>query len=93
MRMIDRTTQFKKDQKRERKGQHQLTVDAEVGAIVQKLAEDLPLEEKHRDHALSGDLKGCRDCHVKSDLVLIYSKPDDETLQLIRLGSHSELGW
>ena len=34
-----------------------------------------------------------RDCHVKPDLVLIYRKPDDETLQLVRLGSHSELGW
>jgi addiction module RelE/StbE family toxin len=32
------------------------------------------------------------DCHVKPDLVLIYRKPDAETLQLVRLGSHSELG-
>ena len=34
-----------------------------------------------------------RDCHVKPDLVLIYEKPDDDTLRLVRLGSHSELGW
>ena len=33
-----------------------------------------------------------RDCHVKPDLVLIYRKPDEETLELVRLGSHSELG-
>ncbi|MCW5584238.1 MAG: type II toxin-antitoxin system mRNA interferase toxin, RelE/StbE family, partial [Gammaproteobacteria bacterium] len=33
-----------------------------------------------------------RDCHIKPDLVLIYRKPDDDTLELVRLGSHSELG-
>ena len=33
-----------------------------------------------------------RDCHIRPDLVLIYRKPDDDTLQLVRLGSHGELG-
>ena len=44
------------------------------------------------DHALTGDWKDYRDCHVKPDLVLIYQKPDSATLRLVRLGSHSELG-
>jgi mRNA interferase YafQ len=57
------------------------------------LVNDRPLEPHHRDHALSGDWKDHRDCHVKPDLVLIYRKPDDETLELVRLGSNSELGW
>jgi len=56
------------------------------------LADDLPLAEKHRDHALTGDWKDHRDCHIRPDLVLIYRKPDAKTLQLVRLGSHSELG-
>ena len=57
------------------------------------LASDQPLEPRHRDHALTGEWKDRRDCHVKPDLVvLIYRKPDDATLQLVRLGSHSELG-
>jgi mRNA interferase YafQ len=56
------------------------------------LVEDEPLEIRHRDHALTGDWKDHRDCHVKPDLVLIYQKPDDETVRLVRLGSHSELG-
>ncbi len=43
-----------------------------------------------RDHVLIGD---CRDCHIKPDLVLIYRKPDAGTLELIRLGSHSKLGF
>ncbi len=67
-------------------------LDAELMPIVQALASDLPLEPRHRDHALTGDWKDHRDCHVKPDLVLIYRKPGDEVLQLVRLGSHSELG-
>jgi mRNA interferase YafQ len=54
---------------------------------------DQALAERFRDHPLSGEWAGFRDCHVKPDLVLIYEKPDDETLRLVRLGSHSELGW
>ena len=42
---------------------------------------------------LSGEWSGFRDCHIKPDLVLIYEKPDTDTLRLVRLGSHSELGW
>ena len=44
------------------------------------------------DHALTGDWKDHRDCHIKPDLVLIYRLPDDATIDLVRLGSHSELG-
>ena len=33
-----------------------------------------------------------RDCHIRPDLILIYRKPDDASLELVRLGSHSELG-
>jgi mRNA interferase YafQ len=67
-------------------------LDAELMPIVKALASDLPLEPRHRDHALTGDWKDHRDCHVKPDLVLIYRLPDGEVLQLVRLGSHSELG-
>nr|WP_269149094.1 type II toxin-antitoxin system YafQ family toxin [Cupriavidus necator] len=44
-----------------------------------------------RDHALGGQWKDFRDCHVRPDFLLIYRKPDPWTLQLVRLGSHSEL--
>jgi mRNA interferase YafQ len=60
--------------------------------IVRALSCDEPLDEKHRDHVLTGDWNDHRDCHIKPDLVLIYRKPDDAVLQLVRLGSHSELG-
>jgi mRNA interferase YafQ len=90
MRTIERTTAFKRDFKREKAGQHRRTVEHDVADIVQKLATDAPLSERHRDHALSGTWSGYRECHVKPDLLLIYRKPEG-LLQLIRLGSHSEL--
>lgn len=60
-----------------------------VIAVAAMLANDQPLEPRYRDHALTGEWKDLRDYHIKPGLVLIYQKPDDETL---RLGSHSELG-
>lgn len=92
MRKIDPTGQFRRDYKREAKGQHRATLDANLVPVLEALARDQPLEPRHRDHALTGEWKDHRDCHVKPDLVLIYRKPDDATLQLVRLGSHSKLG-
>ena len=60
--------------------------------VVDLLAADMPLPQRYRDHPLTGDWSDHRDCHIRPDLVLIYRKPDTDTLQLVRLGSHSELG-
>lgn len=91
MRTIDRTTQFNRDYKREnRSGQHSGLGEL-LQAILKPLILDKPLAEKHRDHELVGDWVRHRECHIKPDLLLIYSKPDDHTLLLIRLGSHNEL--
>ena len=92
MRTIERTGQFKRDYKRESRGRHRGSLDASLVRIVRPLANDGPLESRHHDHALSGEWNDHRDCHVKPDLVLIYQKPDTETLRLVRLGSHSALG-
>jgi mRNA interferase YafQ len=62
-----------------------------LATTIQHLAEDLPLPDRLYDHALTGKWAGYRDCHIRPDLVLIYSKPDPESLDLVRLGSHSEL--
>src|SRR3546814_14085985 len=91
MRTIDRSTRFKRDYKRESKGRHRATLDADLLPVLAALATDTPLDPKYRDHDLSGDWAGYRDCHVKPDLVLIYAKPDDDTLRLARPGSHSEV--
>lgn len=92
MRTVEHTRQFKRDYKREAKGPHRESLANDFMEIVNALASERSLAEKHGDHALTGDWKDHRDCHVKPDLVLIYRKPDEAVLQLVRLGSHSELG-
>ncbi len=93
MRAIKQSRQFKRDLKRESKGPHGKVLQREFVAIVATLAGDESLEIRHRDHALTGEWKDHRDCHVRPDLVLIYRKLENDTLELVRLGSHSELGW
>lgn len=92
MRTIERTSQFKRDYKRESRGRHGATLDALLVSVVTILAEDQALEPRHHDHALVGTWHDFRDCHLRPDLVLIYQKPDTATLRLVRLGSHSKLG-
>jgi mRNA interferase YafQ len=92
MRTIRPTTQFKKDYKREAKGIHRTHLDGEIKDVVDMLANDLRLPARYVDHPMTGPWKSHRDCHIRPDLVLIYRLPDDLTLSLVRLGSHSELG-
>lgn len=63
-----------------------------IKSVVRLLCAQEPLPPALRDHALTGDYAGYRDCHVEPDLVLIYRIVEDQ-LQLIcvRLGSHSDL--
>ena len=92
MRRIEPTSAFKRDYKREVKGVYRTVLEDDFPAILEELANDQPLAGRYRDHALTGNWKDHRDCHIKPDLILIYRKPDSERLQLVRLGSHSELG-
>ena len=91
MRAIDRASSFKRDYKREAKGQHRATLDSELKPVIVALITDQLLAAKYRDHELNGDWKGYRECHVKPDLLLIYRKSDADILRLARLGSHSAL--
>lgn len=91
MRAIRYTARFKKDYRREKSGILTKTLDRLLMDAINRLADDQPLPERFHDHALSGEWKDHRDCHIRPDLVLIYRKPDDTSLELVRLGSHSEL--
>ena len=91
MRTIRRTSKFKKDFKRKLKGPHRGTLEADLTAVVIHLAMDMTLSERFHDHPLAGEWKDHRDCHIRPDLVLIYRTPNVNTLELVRLGSHSEL--
>ena len=92
MRTIKYTSRFKRDYRREQSGIHAKSLDGDLLAVVKLLMADKPLPRRNFDHPLSGDWKDHRDCHIRPDLVLIYRKPDDASLELVRLGSHSELG-
>lgn len=60
--------------------------------VVDKLARQEALPEKNRDHALSGDYEGCRECHLAPDWLLIYKVSNSELiLYLMRTGTHSDL--
>jgi len=91
MRRIERTTAFRRDFKREKKGQYRGTLDFLVSEVVSLLIQDIPLPGKNRDHGLGGDWQDHRECHLRPDLLLVYRKPSPDVLQLVRLGSHSEL--
>ncbi len=86
---IEVTNRFLKDLKLARKRNLD---ENKLNDIVRLLAEGKHIPEKNRDHPLVGDYKGCRECHVTPDWLLIYSIEDTlKIITLIRTGSHSDL--
>ncbi|MCL2103867.1 MAG: type II toxin-antitoxin system YafQ family toxin [Kiritimatiellaeota bacterium] len=86
---IVRTSRFKKEYKlMQRRG-----MDMELlHRVIEQLAQGKPLSEKHRDHALTGNFAGTRECHVKPDWLLVYQiEKSILVLTLIRTGTHSDL--
>ena len=80
---------FKKDLKSAKK--RGLKLD-KLQSIVDKLADEIPLEQKYRDHALTGNYKDFRECHIEPDWLLIYRKDSDVLeLFLFRTGTHTDL--
>lgn len=80
---------FKKDLKSAKK--RGLKLD-KLQSIVDKLADEIPLEQKYRDHALTGNYKDFRECHIEPDWLLIYRKDEDVLeLFLFRTGTHADL--
>ena len=93
MQDVKYTTRFQRDYKREKSGRHGKKLDALLMEVVNLLAADKPLPRRNFDHPLSGEWNDHRDCHIRPDLILMYRKPDATSLELVRLGSHSELGF
>ena len=83
------TAQFKKDYKLAMK--RHLDIEL-IDAIIKKLANGEELPEQNRDHGLSGNWKGHRECHITPDWLLVYRYDDDVlVLTLARTRSHSDL--
>ena len=89
-REIRRTTAFKRDYQRETRGRHTKALEQLLREVLALLVEGSPLPAARRDHRLAGEWSGFRDCHLRPDLVLIY-RLSDSAVDLVRLGSHSEL--
>lgn len=84
-----KTTQFERDQKKAHKQHKNFEL---LEDVMRMLISEESLDAKYLDHPLKGPWKGCRDCHIQNDWVLIYRvNQKQKTIIFERLGSHSEL--
>lgn len=81
------TSQFRRDVKRARRRGKDVE---KLRRVVRLLIEENPLPARLRDHPLKGDWKDCRDLHIESDWLLLYSLVDD-VVRFERTGTHSDL--
>ena len=88
MKKLKPTTQYKKDYKRFRNNPKKL---AKLFDILKLLQNEQPLPQENRSHMLTGNYGGCMECHIEGDFLLIWLDPDTDQIDLVRLGSHSEL--
>lgn len=86
---LQTTSQFRKDYKRIKKRGHDCTL---LEAVIDTLLAENSLAAKHKDHALSGEYSGFRECHILPDWLLIY-RIERKTLIMVasRTGTHSDL--
>jgi mRNA interferase YafQ len=87
--MVKPTNKFAKDLKRIEKRGYNIEL---LTVTIKKLAEGEVLGESYQDHPLKGEFKGCRECHIAPDWLLVYEIMDDILiLYLIRTGTHADL--
>ena len=82
------STKFKKDLKRY---QNQPRKIEELGVVLNALRETGTVPASYKPHALAGNFKGCMECHIEGDFLLIWVDEEEQVISLVRLGSHSEL--
>ena len=88
MKTIKYSGQFKKDFKKYHNDRAKVEKLLEV---IRMLENEMELPAKHRLHKLSGNYKGCWECHIDGDFLLIWIDETTQVIKVIRLGSHSEL--
>lgn len=88
MKALRFSSQYKKDVKKFR---HQPKKMEKVLKILQMLRDEIPIPEIYKPHMLTGNYKGCMECHVEGDFLLIWIDETEDVIGVLRLGSHSEL--
>ena len=88
MKRLFPSTQYRKDYKRYRNNPIKVTALKEV---LDMLANEQPIPAEYLPHPLHGHYKGCIECHIQGDFLLIWFDPKSDIIELVRLGSHSEL--
>jgi len=88
MKILYPSTQYKRDIKRYRKQPKKM---AKLNEVFRMLENEEPLPPELKAHFLKGELKGCMECHVENDFLLIWFDEESEVIELLRLGTHSEL--
>lgn len=88
MKILHPTTQYKKDLKRIRNNPKRA---AALQEFLFMLEHEIPIPEKYTPHLLVGNYGGCMECHIGSDFLLIWFDYQTDQIDLVRLGSHSEL--
>lgn len=83
------TSKFQKDLKRVERRGYEISL---LSGVIKRLAAGEPLPPKYKDHALTGDYRGCRECHITPDWLLVYQIHDEELILILtRTGTHSDL--
>ena len=88
MKKLQPTTQYKNDYKRIRNNAQKVNGLKE---ILKKLMNEEPIPAEYLPHKLTGNYKGCMECHIQNDFLLIWIDEENDIIELVRLGSHSEL--
>lgn len=88
MKQLRLTTQYKKDFKKYRNNPLKIQKLLDVFKL---LEEGKVLPREFKPHKLTGQYKGCMECHIESDFLLIWIDEENDVIEILRLGSHSEL--
>jgi mRNA interferase YafQ len=88
MKIIRFSRQYKKDAKRYRNQPNKME---KVVAVLRMLQNDIQIPQEYSPHVLTGNYKGCMECHIENDFLLIWIDETENQIGVLRLGSHSEL--
>lgn len=88
MKNIQPTTQYRKDIKRYKNKPEKIKA---LGKVLEMLIKEQPIPSEYRPHFLSGQYNGCMECHIQGDFLLVWFDTERDIIELVRLGSHSEL--